>query len=417
VFRAQSLCRQFRNSIKSLLLATLLLCPCLAPSLLHAEPVFTCDAPPAARELFASRGGSIIFNNMSSVPLNIYTMGVDLNPHFFGTLAARSQYSQRSVGLTAWLVKDTNGNCMAYALPSTEGTDVPIADIEAQPPSNLPDSPGDDPLQAALDCQSAGYTGDQNVERFAGCWVMQMATPSQKFVADCVIRSGDWQSTTFCLANHQLSPEGQNIVSCAQAASSGQGAPLEFCASALGGATAETTRLVGCVASNSGNYYGMALCAGGNKLTPEQQVFAECAYQTGLDPLAFTGCAGGTLTANELQKCLTTGIGGEGCFGDNNTLVKLIRSTWKGVAGGPNSVLNRPGQIFGGPNSFFRQPAQIFGGRNSVFNNPNQLLGGSNSFVRNPGQIWGGPNSVVRNPDQLLGGRSSFFHKNLGIHL
>ncbi len=158
------------------------------------------------------------------------------------------------------------------------------------------------------------------------------------------------------------------------------------------------------------------LLAGGEQLTAEQQVFAECAVETGLQPYAFAACATGQLTLNEFQKCFEIGVGGEGCFGNNNEVVKLVRDFWNGVAGGPNSVLNRPNQIFGGPNSIFNDPAQIWGGPNSVFNNPGQVWGGPNSVLRNPGQIWGGPNSVVRNPDQLLGGPNSFFHKNLGIH-
>lgn len=40
--------------------------------------------------------------------------------------------------------------------------------------------------------------------------------------------------------------------------------------------------------------------------------------------------------------------------------------------------------------------AEIAGGPNSVINNPGQILGGSNSVINNPGQILGGPNSSVR---------------------
>jgi hypothetical protein len=88
---------------------------------------------------------------------------------------------------------------------------------------------------------------------------------------------------------------------------------------------------------------------------------------------AFAGCVGGQLTTTELQKCLALGIGGAGCFGNNNAIVKAIGDAWKGVAGGPNSVFNNPGQLAGGPNS--------------VINNPGQILGGPNSAARNPGQL------------------------------
>ena len=269
---------------------------------------------------------------------------------------------------------------------------------------------------AASNCVNGGYSDDMN--RFSACWVMQMASPQQREIANCIMTNGDWASAGFCMAGRGLSPSGQQVAQCALNLVYGNAPPqmLANCASGPTGINPEAMRLAGCVAANTDNFWGAAMCAGGEKLTPEQQVFAECAVETGLQPYAFAACATGQLTINEFQKCLTIGVGGEGCFGTNNTIVQLVRAFWTGVAGGPNSVLNRPDQIFGGPHSAFRDPAQIWGGPNSIFNNPVQILGGPNSVIRNPAQIWGGPNSVVRNPDQLLGGSNSFFHKNLGIH-
>jgi len=95
-------------------------------------------------------------------------------------------------------------------------------------------------------------------------------------------------------------------------------------------------------------------------------------------------------TIRELTKCMTDGVGGDGCFGDSNDLV------------GKNGWTARTlGQLQGGPNSFARNPSQIWGGDNSFVRNPSQIWGGTNSFVRNPGQIWGGPNSVFNHPQQL----------------
>jgi hypothetical protein len=111
------------------------------------------------------------------------------------------------------------------------------------------------------------------------------------------------------------------------------------------------------------------------------------------------------LTARELTKCFTDGIGGRGCFGDTNDLVG--KNGWVGkqlraIAGGPNSVFNNPGQLLGGPNSFVRNPGQIWGGDNSFVRNPGQIFGGRNSFVRNLAEIWEGQNAVFNNPSQLL---------------
>ena len=62
----------------------------------------------------------------------------------------------------------------------------------------------------------------------------------------------------------------------------------------------------------------------------------------------YVGCVGTTLTLNELQKCLTSGIGGSGCFGDNNTAVKFVTNAFKDVTEGPgpsNDLLGRDGWV------------------------------------------------------------------------
>lgn len=255
-----------------------------------------------------------------------------------------------------------------------------------------------DPAAAAARCAPQQPPGD--MDQFSSCWITQMMSDQQRVVANCIAANQGLGGAAFCVAGINLSPAGQQIAACAQQSGGNLGA-----VAACAGFTSmdlQTQRIASCVASNPANYWGAALCAGGHDLTPEQQVFANCAVATGMQPYAMAGCVGGELTTNELQKCLTIGVGGRGCFGDNNTITVAVRNAWKGVAGGPNSVLNRPAQIFGGPNS--------------VFNNPGQLAGGPNSVINNPGQVLGGSNSVVRNPDQVLGGSNSFFHKNLGIH-
>lgn len=277
----------------------------------------------------------------------------------------------------------------------------------------IPFNANGNPTVAASNCLDAGY--DTDMDRFSACWIMQMTSPQQQQIANCIMINGDWASAGFCMAGKNLSPQYQAIARCALN-SGGQVQLIAACATGPMGVNPEAARLAGCVAANSNNFWGAAMCVGGQRLTPEQQVFAECAAETGLQPYAFAACATGQLTTNEFQKCFEIGVGGDGCFGRNNTIVRLVSDFWHGVSGGPNSMLNRPGQIFGGQNSVFNDPAQIWGGPNSIFRNPGQILGGPNSLIRHPAQIWGGPNSVVRNPDQLLGGENSFFHKHLRIH-
>jgi hypothetical protein len=123
----------------------------------------------------------------------------------------------------------------------------------------------------------------------------------------------------------------------------------------------------------------------------------------------------------ELTKCLTGQVGKD-CFGPSNTIVQYLTSEYndllhgpgknndivnaieviKAATGGPNSVINNPGQLTGGANSMINNPAQIWGGPNSVFNNPGQIWGGSNSIFHNPTQVFGGSGSVLNNPQQIL---------------
>ena len=83
--------------------------------------------------------------------------------------------------------------------------------------------------------------------------------------------------------------------------------------------------------------------AGAFGLNHEGQVTADCVAQFGVS-YATGGCVAGRLTADELNKCFTDGIGGRGCFGDNNTLISMIRGNV--AAAQRESTL--PGQVVRG---------------------------------------------------------------------
>jgi len=198
---------------------------------------------------------------------------------------------------------------------------------------------------------------------------------------------------------------------------------------ALAGCAAEAVlppdmaRLVGCAATSQGPT-SFTLCAAAPAMNEEWRIAAECAVESGGNPITFGGCTAGRLTLRELTKCFTGQIGKD-CYGPNNTIVvtlrnsvnDLIRGPGKNndvvkavdavgeLTGGPNSVINNPKQLTGGPNSMINNPAQIWGGLNSVFHNPAQLLPGPNSVILNPGQLLPGHNSV---PMQIL--RKAFPH-------
>ena len=197
-------------------------------------------------------------------------------------------------------------------------------------------------------------------------------------------------------------------------------------------AASDTQQLVGCAASsvlppevaryaacaaNSTGPTSFGLCAVGPVMNEEWRIASECAVQTGGNPLGFAGCTAGRLTLRELTKCFTGGS----CYGPDNTIVRAFTTAFNDllhgpganndiivalhkleqVSGGPNSVINNPGQIFGGDNSVFRKPGQIAGGEHSAVNEFLRTpLGGHNSVINQVlEKPLGGPNSV---PNQVL---------------
>lgn len=109
----------------------------------------------------------------------------------------------------------------------------------------------------------------------------------------------DYEKIPLCMAEAQFDPKAAAAMECiSRKAKSGQ-------------TTAWT--IAGCAA---GSYL---------KMNAESTVALECAMATKGQPHAFVVCAGGRLTADELTKCFTVGIGGAGCFGDGNTIVKGLR--------------------------------------------------------------------------------------------
>lgn len=284
--------------------------------------------------------------------------------------------------------------------------------------------------KAIIECAADG----SDLDGFVGCIAPHVLERDQQAILKCAIESGSAANFATCAASNpgvKMSDEqrvavkcaaqsngdtsafascagsaflGQNlgekeqaVLNCA-ANQSGDAAEFASCAAAglFGDQMSEEQKIaIKCAAQSQGDPAGMGTCAAANmfgmQLNPEQQIAVQCVVSTGGQPYAAAGCMASRLTARELTKCLSEGVGGKGCFGDSNDLVGKdgwVRRNMAGIAGGPNSVFNNPDQIWGGDNSFVRNPHQIFGG--------------SNSFVRNPSQIWGGQNSVFNNPGQLL---------------
>ena len=270
--------------------------------------------------------------------------------------------------------------------------------------------------KAVLDCAVSAETATS----FAACASSKVVgiklSDDQRIVARCAMESqGNTDDFASCagqvVLGKNLSQDQQAVLSCASN-SDGDQAKFAGCAAnkLLGSKLSKEQQIaVQCAANSGGDPTGMATCAGANlfnlQLNPEQQIAVQCVVSTGGMPYAAAGCMASRLTARELTKCLTEGVGGKGCFGDSNDLVGKdgwVARTLGQIAGGPGSVFNNPDQLLGGNNSFVRNPVQIWGGDNSFVRNPGQVWGGNNSFVRNPSQFWGGNNSVFNNRQQLM---------------
>lgn len=266
-----------------------------------------------------------------------------------------------------------------------------------------------DPKTAALNCQSQISSGK---DAFVACWIRQISTVRQQEILDCMEKTIDAASLAICSTQGYMTPEEQNAAQCTSqyistrttvdfmkcmangeldpnsaaivnCAIDNQGSYASMAACA-GGSTltpeqrrlydciashysdyvqagmcvagtrmsAEQQRIMNCVAQNTTSYMQAGVCAAaGNKLTPEQQVFVQCAVWSGGQAYAMAGCVGSQLTLNELQKCMTTGIGGRGCFGNNNTVVASIRNAFRDVTKGPgpnNEIVKGREAILGG---------------------------------------------------------------------
>ncbi len=159
------------------------------------------------------------------------------------------------------------------------------------------------PKSAAQACQTQIPAG---ARAFVGCWTNQMMSPKEQEITSCYDQSGTLIDFAECLGQNYLPLDQQSLVDCLQ---------------------------------QDDDAFNFAACVAGQRvLTREQQVVMQCALQTGGEPISLTTCVGGQLTINELSKCLSIGIGGRGCFGDNNTATALVSEAWRGVSQGLGSA-------------------------------------------------------------------------------
>jgi hypothetical protein len=201
----------------------------------------------------------------------------------------------------------------------------------------------------AVGClQQSSMGGNINRGQFADCMLRQMTTPQEMALINCA-KAADQASIAVCMVGQLGGTTEQQAAAALANCHSRFGADYSrypLCL-AEGYVPPEAAKLLACVQQqgNSGDVsvIGTAVCYGAQniRMNAETQIIISCAVATGGEPYSMAGCAGGQLTARELDKCFTHGIGGNGCFGRNNTIVQALGGTGQWLAGqfGPNNTL------------------------------------------------------------------------------
>ncbi|MCW3159763.1 hypothetical protein [Chryseobacterium oryctis] len=191
--------------------------------------------------------------------------------------------------------------------------------------------------QVAINCynQSLQLNGQLDQNKFGDCMVTNMSGKKENAVYQCVKNSATIEEQTLCMVSvmggNKEQQYSQKLMKCYKEF----GADYSKYPLCLAGEVSdpELQKLVSCVKQQAQtgqvNFMNTAMCYGASKfnLNTEATIAVQCAATSGGQPYVFAGCAGGQLTALELNKCLTHGIGGDsGCFGKNNTIVKTLNS-------------------------------------------------------------------------------------------
>ena len=189
--------------------------------------------------------------------------------------------------------------------------------------------------ETAAACGARATRADGQIDRntLGECLADDMLGQRERAALDCVRNSESDVDAALCavgaLGGRNERRAAQSLADCYERYGDNlQAYPLCFAAD---NASSDTQRILACLEQQQRTgqitMTGTAICYGADALNmnAESQVMLECAATSGGEPYTFLGCAGGRLTANELDKCFTHGVGGpDGCFGPNNTIVQFL---------------------------------------------------------------------------------------------
>jgi hypothetical protein len=204
--------------------------------------------------------------------------------------------------------------------------------------------------RAASCLQLNSRAGELDRVGFGDCMVKAMVGQNELAAYNCVRANSTPQGQAFCMIGALGGKREQEYAEVLQGCHRQYGndwSRYPLCMSSLATQNTEAGKILACVEQQSrqGNVtaLGTATCYGASQLNinTEAQIAVQCAMATGGEPYAFAACAGGQLTARELDKCLSNGVGGpNGCFGPNNTIVQALAQTGEVLSAqfGPNSL-------------------------------------------------------------------------------
>lgn len=145
-------------------------------------------------------------------------------------------------------------------------------------------------------------------------------------VAQCLADKGDTQARILCIGGNNIPAPVQKVVACYTSSTTEAG----IAACAIGTTLPpEQAAVVKCAAESGGDPMATGVCVAAPllKLThPGQQIILQCAASSGGEPVTAAACIAGRFTLIELQGCKTAEFGQSGCFGDGNEFQKLAKA-------------------------------------------------------------------------------------------
>lgn len=190
-------------------------------------------------------------------------------------------------------------------------------------------------IASEADAQACMDKADGNEEKFAECMLPKMLSNDQIKAYKCAkAGDGDEMQIGACLAKQLVGDKEGEAIDKTMQCYKQHGDDYKKYPLCMAGDQYDpkVSATVNCIAdraeSGEVSAWVVAGCAAGSQLgmNAEMAIAVECAMSTGGQPYAFAGCTAGRLTQRELTKCFTDGVGGDGCFGPNNDIVKGLKA-------------------------------------------------------------------------------------------